>query len=74
MPQTILVDDDDTANRVTLERILLREGFVVEHAASTTCPPRLQVRQAPHALAFVPVFHVPPLPPVHAAQALPLRP
>ena len=34
MPQTILVVDDDTANRVTLERILVREGFVVEHAAS----------------------------------------
>ena len=34
MPQTILVVDDDTANRVTLERILVREGFVVQHAAS----------------------------------------
>jgi two-component system response regulator HydG len=32
--QSILVVDDDDANRVTLERILKREGFGVRHAAS----------------------------------------
>ena len=34
MPQTILVVDDDASNRVTLERILGREGYEVAHAAS----------------------------------------
>ena len=34
MSQTILVVDDDPSNRVTLERLLKREGFTVHHAAS----------------------------------------
>ena len=34
MSQTILVVDDDDANRVTLERLLRREGYEVHHAAS----------------------------------------
>ncbi len=32
--QRILVVDDDDSNRVTLERLLGREGYQVEHAAS----------------------------------------
>ncbi len=32
--QTVLVVDDDDANRVTMERILSREGYAVRHAAS----------------------------------------
>jgi two-component system, NtrC family, response regulator HydG len=34
MSQTILVVDDDESNRVTLERLLRREGFAVHHASS----------------------------------------
>ncbi|TVQ91918.1 MAG: sigma-54-dependent Fis family transcriptional regulator [Deltaproteobacteria bacterium] len=34
MPQTILVVDDDPSNRVTLERLLRREGYDVSHAES----------------------------------------
>jgi two-component system response regulator HydG len=34
MPQTILVVDDDESNRVTLERLLGREGYSVVHADS----------------------------------------
>jgi two-component system response regulator HydG len=34
MPQNILVVDDDPSNRVTLERLLKREGYVVNHAES----------------------------------------
>lgn len=34
MSQTILVVDDDPSNRVTLERLLKREGYRVFHAAS----------------------------------------
>ena len=33
-PQTVLVVDDDDSNRVTMERILKREGYAVRHAAS----------------------------------------
>ncbi|MEZ4238364.1 MAG: sigma-54 dependent transcriptional regulator [Myxococcota bacterium] len=33
-PSTVLVVDDDEANRVTMERILLREGYRVVHADS----------------------------------------
>jgi len=34
MSQTILVVDDDESNRVTLERLLGREGYEVHHAAT----------------------------------------
>ncbi len=34
MTQTILVVDDDDANRITIERILQREGYEVRHAES----------------------------------------
>jgi DNA-binding NtrC family response regulator len=34
MSHNVLVVDDDASNRVTLERILKREGFAVRHAAS----------------------------------------
>ena len=34
MSQTILVVDDDPSNRVTLERLLKREGYRVDHAES----------------------------------------
>ena len=34
MSHTILVVDDDRSNRVTLERLLKREGYAVSHAES----------------------------------------
>ena len=34
MSHTVLVVDDDDSNRTVLERILGREGFAVQHAAS----------------------------------------
>ena len=34
MPHTVLVVDDDASNRVTLERLLVREDFHVLHAAN----------------------------------------